>query len=73
MTRITDADFWLDQMFAARAAQSGGVLRRSRAWIEREVGYDRFALEVRQRSFHMIEAADRFIVICHNEPIRILF
>nr|WP_309503190.1 hypothetical protein [uncultured Roseovarius sp.] len=48
-------------------------VRSARAWVEREVGYDRFALEVRRRGFHMIEAADRFIVICHNEPIRILF
>ncbi|WP_245964125.1 N-(5'-phosphoribosyl)anthranilate isomerase [Roseovarius spongiae] len=73
MTRITDPECWLDQMFAAKAAQTGGVLRRSRAWIDREVGFDRFELEVRRRGFHMIESADQILVVCHNDPIRILF
>ena len=73
MTRETRPDYWLNQMFAAKAARKGAVVRRSLAWIDREVGRDRFLREVRQRGFHLIETADQYIVVCHNGPIRILF
>ena len=72
-TRETSPDFWLDQMFATKAAQSGGVVRRSRAWVDREVGRERFIAEVRSRGFHLLESASQFIVICNRAPIRILF
>jgi hypothetical protein len=73
MTRETRPDYWLNQMFAAKAARKGAVVRRSLAWVDREVGRDRFLREVRQRGFHLIETADQYIVVCHNGPIRILF
>ena len=73
MTRETQPDYWLNQMFAAKAARKGAVVRRSLAWVDREVGRDRFLREVRQRGFHLIETADQYIVVCHNGPIRILF
>jgi len=73
MTRETRPDYWLNQMFAAKAARKGAVVRRSLAWVDREVGRDRFLQEVRQRGFHLIETADQYIVVCHNGPIRILF
>lgn len=73
MTRISDPQFWLDQMFTAKSVQKGGVIRRSRAWIDREVGRDMFLRDVRRRGFHLIRTADQFIVVCHNGPIEILF
>jgi len=73
MTRKTPPKDWLNQMFAAKAAQKGAVVRRSIPWVDREIGRDRFQREVRQRGFHLIETADQYIVVCHNGPIRILF
>ncbi|SFP20696.1 N-(5'-phosphoribosyl)anthranilate isomerase [Tranquillimonas alkanivorans] len=67
------AERWIAQVFSARAARSGGVVRRSRAWVAREVGQERFEAEVRRRGFHLIEAGTQLIVICHPAPIRILF
>ena len=72
-TRETSPDDWLDQMFAARAVQRGGVVRRSFAWVEREVGQERFLSAVRARGFRVIETAGQYVIICNNGPIRILF
>ena len=64
---------WLAQIFATRAVQRGAVVRRSIAWVDREVGKERFLTEMRRRNFHVIETADQFVVVCHNGPIRLLF
>ena len=64
---------WLDQIFSTRAVQRGAVVRRSVAWVDREVGKERFLTEMRRRNFHVIETADQFVVVCHNGPIRLLF
>lgn len=67
------AQRWMELMFAAKSARRGAVVRRSRAWVDREVGRPLFEAEVRRRGYHLIETADQFIVVCHNGPIRILF
>lgn len=73
LTRSTHPDYWLGQMFAAKAARCGGVVRRSQAWVDREVGREYFIRAVRLRGFHLLRTADQFIVVCHNEPIEVMF
>ncbi len=72
-TRIINPEFWLDQIFAAKAVASGGVVRRSRHWVESEIGLERFELAVRARGFHLIEAGSQLVVICHSGPIKMRF
>ncbi len=71
--RQTDPDFWLDQIFAAKAVASGGVIRRSKMWVEAEIGLPRFEHAVRARNFHLIEAGQQLVVICHSGPIAVRF
>lgn len=66
------ADQWIAQIFSAKSAQ-GGVVRRSIAWVDREVGRDRFMTEVRARGFHLLASRNQFIVVCNRDPINILF
>lgn len=73
VTRFSEPEFWLDQLFATKAAQKGAVVRRSMAWVDREVGRDLFVHEVRTRGFHLIRTADQYIVVCHSGPIDIMF
>ena len=68
-----DPDFWIDQIFSAKAVTSGGVVRRSRNWVETEVGYARFENAVRARGFHLLEAGTQLVVICHSGPIFLRF
>ncbi|PJF10761.1 N-(5'-phosphoribosyl)anthranilate isomerase [Pseudorhodobacter sp. MZDSW-24AT] len=70
--RQSNADYWINQVFAARQAR-GGVLRRAVVWVEREIGQERFVQEVRMRGFHLLRAGDQFIVICASRPVQILF
>jgi len=67
-----DPEGWIDQIFSARAARSGGVVRRSVIWIEREVGRKRFETEVRARKFHMIECGGQFVVICNSGGLQVI-
>lgn len=73
VTRTTDSDYWLDQMFAAKAARTGRMVRRSQVWVDREVGRPCFVRAVRRRGFHLIRTADQFIVVCHDGPIEVMF
>jgi len=66
------ADHWIAQIFSAKAAQ-GGVVRRSIAWVDREVGRERFVAEVRARGFHLLASRSQFIVVCNRDPVNILF
>jgi len=59
-------------IFAAKAARTGGVVRRSVRWIEQEVGHDRFQNEVRRRGFHLVESGGQYIVICNTGGIRVI-
>lgn len=73
LTRPTPSAPWIAQLFSSKSARKGAVVRRSVAWVHREVGRDAFVSEVQRRGYHLIETADQFIVVCHNGPIRILF
>ena len=67
-----DPDAWIRHVFSARAAQTGGVVRRSVSWVDREVGRKRFEAEVRARGFHMIECGGQFVVICNGSGLRVI-
>ena len=71
--RQTNHEFWLSQVFAAKAVASRGVVRRSRAWVETEIGLDRFEQAVRARGFHLIEAGGQLVVICDSSPVTVRF
>jgi hypothetical protein len=61
---------WLAQLFSAKSARNGGVVRRSIRDVERKIGRRILELEVRRRGFHLIESATQFIIIC--DPSRII-
>ena len=66
------AESWIAQMFSAKAVARGGVIRRSAAWVEREVGRERLMLEVRRRGFHMVQCGGQYVVICNAGGLRVL-
>ena len=63
---------WLDQIFRAKAALTGGVVRRKVTDVDREVGRAALELEVRKRGFHLIESGGTFIIICSSAPLQII-
>ncbi len=63
---------WVEQMFTAKSAARGGVVRRAVRDVEREVGRDLFMDEVDRRGYHLIECGGQFVVICSDRPMRVL-
>ncbi len=63
---------WIALVFSAKAAARGGVVRRSAAWVEREVGRDRFVAEVRRRGYHLVETGGQLIVICNSGGLKVI-
>ena len=61
---------WLRQLFSARAAVEGGVIRRKVRDVERIVGIAAFEAEIARRGFQLLVNADQFIVVCNREPVR---
>ncbi|MEE9427436.1 MAG: N-(5'-phosphoribosyl)anthranilate isomerase [Paracoccaceae bacterium] len=72
VTYRCDPDGWIEQIFSARSAKTGGVVRRSLAWVEREIGREYFETAVRDRGFHMIECGGQLVVICNAGGLKVI-
>lgn len=69
---IPTNDDWVAQIFDARAARTGGLVRRSVADVERKIGLARLELEVRRRGFRLLAAGGQYVIVCTTPPIRVL-
>jgi hypothetical protein len=65
-------DQWLRQLFSAKAAIDGGVIRRQVCDVERILGRASFEDEVRRRGYRMVENAGQYIIFCNREAVRII-
>jgi len=61
---------WLDDLFAAKAAQRGEVIRRKARDIERFVGMDLFLQEIHRRGYRVIENSGQIVIFCNRAPVR---
>ncbi len=71
-SRPLPPEFWLQQVFEAKAAQQGGVVRRKLSDVDRTVGREAFIAEIRRRGFHAVENSGQVVVFCNNAPIDLL-
>lgn len=74
---MTDAgpmtpDRWMRQMFSAKAARDGGVVRRKVSDVDRIVGRAAFEAELRRRGYRAVENAGQFVIFCNREPVRLV-
>lgn len=63
---------WLRQLFSARTAAEGGIVRRQVKDVERLVGRERFLREVQRRGYRVVENSGHFVIFCNTEPVRLL-
>ena len=70
--RLIPPEIWMQQVFDAKAARQGGVVRRSRRDIDRTVGWPMFEAELRRRGYHAVENSGQVVIFCNNAPIRVL-
>ncbi|EIE49767.1 hypothetical protein C357_17103 [Citreicella sp. 357] len=62
---------WRAQLFSAKAVGAGGVLRRKKSDVHRELGYEALLAEVRARGFHLLECGDQYVIICNPGQMRV--
>lgn len=68
--RPPEANVWLRQLFDAKAAQTGGVVRRRLRDVEGIVGLAAFEKEVARRGFTAITDGSQVVVFCHAGGVR---
>jgi hypothetical protein len=69
---LISPELWLRQVFSARAARDGGIVRRQVRDVERIVGRAAFEAELRRRGFRAVENAGQYVTFCNRAPIRMV-
>ena len=72
LPEVISPDRWIIQIFSARAAAEGGILRRKVVDVERLIGRERFYFEVKRRGYHLIENSGQFLVLCNQDPVFVI-
>ena len=70
--RYLEHEAWVFAIFASKAAIQGGVVRRAVRDVDRLIGRDALAAEVRRRGYHMVENSGQFVIFCNNDAVRIV-
>ena len=61
---------WLNDIFTAKAAQRGGIVRRAVRDVDATLGREIFLGEVRRRGYSVVENGGQFVIFCNREPLR---
>ena len=62
-------DEYLRNIFASKAVQQGGVIRRKARDVERFLGRDKLKAELQRRGFRAVENAGQIVIFCNREPL----
>lgn len=66
MSGVSPYEF-INSMFDAQIAKSGGIVRRSKKTFEKNKISLQFLVEaVKKKNFHLIESGDQYIVVCNS-------
>ncbi|MEX0318712.1 MAG: aspartate aminotransferase [Ruegeria sp.] len=63
-------DVWLNDFFACKAVQQGGVIRRKARDVERFARMERFMAEIHRRGYRAAENSGQIVVFCNRAPVR---
>ena len=65
-------EMWLLQLFSAKSAREGGIVRRQVRDVERIIGRSVFEAELHRRGYRAVENAGQYVIFCNREPVRIV-
>lgn len=63
-------EVWLNDLFACKAVQQGGVIRRKARDVERFAGMERFMAEIHRRGYRAAENSGQIVIFCNRAPVR---
>jgi hypothetical protein len=62
---------YINRMFEAKAAKTGGTVRRKIANVEKYASFKYLLKEVEARGFHLIEVGDQYVIFCHSGSFKL--
>lgn len=65
-------EIWMQQVFNAKSAREGGVVRRKLRDVDRTVGREAFYREIQRRGYHAVENSGQVVIFCNNAPINLV-
>lgn len=63
---------YINRIFEAKSAKSGGIVRRKIANIEKYASFKYLVKEVETRGFHLIETGDQYVIFCSTGSLKLL-
>jgi len=56
---------WLNQIFRAKQARNGGIVRRKVSSVSKYASLDDLTAEVKRRNFHLLEVGGSYVIVCN--------
>ena len=63
---------WIGQIFAAKAAKNGGIVRRKVSSVKQYATVNELRAEVKARGFHMLRVEEQYLIICSSGNFRVI-
>ena len=63
---------WIEQIFQAKTAKKGNVVRRSVADVIRFASIDALKAAVKERRFHLFRTGEQFVIVCNEGEIHLV-
>lgn len=63
---------WVKQIFKAKIARKGGLVRRKKSSIQRHASIDEVRLECELKGHHIVENGDQWVIFCNKGNVRII-
>jgi hypothetical protein len=66
------ANAWVEQIFDAKIATTGGIIRRKKTAVARYASLSVLTGAVKARQFHLIEMGDQYVILCNTGEMKVL-
>jgi len=63
---------YINAIFDAKAARTGGIVRRKIQDVEKYASYRYLVEEVARRGFHLLEVGNQYLIICNSGVCRFI-
>ena len=66
------AGAWVKQIFKAKAAKNGGIVRRQVTSVQKHASEAELKAEVKRRGFHMVRSGHQYGIVCNTGQFKLI-
>jgi hypothetical protein len=63
---------WIEQIFDAKQARNGGIVRRSRKSVAMNASEAELISAVQRRGFHIVRTGKQYVIFCDGGDVRLI-